>query len=91
MNDLFGIQGRGGCSCAGMYGVDVLNLKQKDIDHVLNQMRNNKNELARPGYFRINLHYTLNKREIQYIVSAVKYICKHGWKFLPLYDHLINV
>eukprot|EP01084_Bolivina_argentea_P169113 293188_1 len=49
-NDLFGIQGRGGCACAGMYGLHALGMNNDEVNHVLNQMRNNKNELARPGY-----------------------------------------
>ena len=90
MNDLFGIQGRGGCACAGMYGVFALNMNDKEIDHVITQMRENKNELARPGYFRINLHYTLSKQELEYIINAIKYICLNGWKFLPLYDIVVS-
>ena len=85
-NDLFGIQGRGGCACAGMYGVQVLEISEDEINHVLSQMRDSENEMAKPGYFRINLHYTLTEKELKYIVDAVKYICKNGWKFMPLYD-----
>eukprot|EP01084_Bolivina_argentea_P169111 293184_1 len=85
-NDLFGIQGRGGCACAGMYGLHALGMNNDEVNHVLNQMRNNKNELARPGYYRINLHYTLSENELKYVVDAVKYICNNGWRFLPLYD-----
>eukprot|EP01083_Nonionella_stella_P149393 474429_1 len=85
-NDLFGIQGRGGCACAGMYGLYTLGMNEEETNYVLNQMRCEHNELSRPGYFRINLHYTLNEKELKYIVEAVKYVCKNGWRFLPLYD-----
>ena len=86
MNDLFGIQGRGGCACAGMYGRVVLGISSQEVDHVIEQMRDNQNELARPGYFRINLHYTLTKEELEYIINAIKYVCEKGWLFVPLYD-----
>ena len=85
-NDLWGIQGRGGCACAGMYGLYTLGMSQEEVDYVLRQMRDENNELARPGYFRINLHYTLTEKELKYIVRAVKYVCENGWRFLPLYD-----
>eukprot|EP01083_Nonionella_stella_P293298 997407_1 len=85
-NDMFGIQGRGGCACAGMYGKYVLNISDKEVDHVVSQLRDNKNELARPGYFRINLHYTMNKEELAYVVNAVKFVCSKGWLFVALYD-----
>eukprot|EP00483_Globobulimina_turgida_P011897 UN11919 len=86
MNDLFGIQGRGGCACAGMYGKYVLNISQDEINDVIQQLRVDKNELARPGYFRINLHFTLTEKELKYIIAAVQFICKFGWLFVPVYD-----
>jgi len=85
LNDMFGIQGRGGCSCAGMYGIEVLAVTEKQMQHTLDQIRV-RNELARIGYYRINLHYTLTEAEVQYIVEAVKFVAENGWKFLPLYD-----
>eukprot|EP00485_Elphidium_margaritaceum_P019838 CAMPEP_0202726112 /NCGR_PEP_ID=MMETSP1385-20130828/184446_1 /ASSEMBLY_ACC=CAM_ASM_000861 /TAXON_ID=933848 /ORGANISM="Elphidium margaritaceum" /LENGTH=598 /DNA_ID=CAMNT_0049392325 /DNA_START=712 /DNA_END=2508 /DNA_ORIENTATION=- len=85
MNDLFGVQGRGGCSCAGMYGLQCLNFEQDLMEHAMDQTRKH-NELARPGYYRVNLHYTLTRAELEYVVSAVKFVCEHGWKFLVLYD-----
>eukprot|EP01083_Nonionella_stella_P087241 242609_1 len=86
LNDLFGIQGRGGCACAGMYGVECLELTDNQVEDLMAEVREDSNELARPGYFRINLHYTLNEKELEYIVHAVRFVCEHGWKFLPLYD-----
>ena len=84
LNDLFGIIGRK-AENVGMYTLNVLNINHNEIQHVLSQIRSNNNELARPGVFRINLHFTLNEKELEYIVNAVKYICENGWKFLPIY------
>eukprot|EP01084_Bolivina_argentea_P271098 461161_1 len=84
-NDLFGIQGRSGCSCAGMYSVYELKLSDEKMQQLMAQAKA-QNELARPGHYRINLHYTLTWNELEYIVKAIKYVCKNGWKFLPLYD-----
>ena len=86
LNDLFGIQGRGGSGNAGMYCLNVLSINNNEIEHILDQIRSNENEIARPGVFRINLHFTLNETELKYVVDAIKYICKNGWKFLPLYN-----
>ena len=87
LNDLFGIQGRGGCSCAGMYGLNELSKQMKiDVNHMMDQLKLNNNELARYGYYRINFHYTLKKQEFDYIINCLKYVCNHAWKFLALYD-----
>ena len=85
MNDLFGIQGYGGGANCGMYCKYSLNLTDDEMVHMIKQMSQYKNELSRPGYYRLNLHYTLTQQELQYITKAVKYICNNGWKFLPLY------
>eukprot|EP01083_Nonionella_stella_P173684 599847_1 len=83
MSDLFGIEGRG----ATAHASHVLDFMTKQyIEHVVHQLRVEQNEIARPGYFRIHLHYTLNAEERKYIVDALKFVCKHGWLLLPLYD-----
>lgn len=43
------------------------------------------NELLRMGFTRINFNYTLEEKEIDYILDAVEYICKYGWLYLPSY------
>ena len=85
MNDLFGIQGSGGSGNCGMYCKYSLNLTDDEMQHMIKQMSQYKNELSRPGYYRLNLHFTLTQNELEYITKAVKYICQNGWKFLPIY------
>ena len=71
---------------AGMYGYEMLKLQRKfDVEYMTRQIMN-ENELARIGYYRINLHYTLTKEEFEYIIGCVKFVCDHGWKFLALYS-----
>lgn len=53
---------------------------------MIRQMSRHKNELSRPGFVRIALHFTLTQPELKYITDAVRYVCCNGWKFLPLYD-----
>jgi len=85
LNDLFGIQSRAGCSCAGPYGHRLL-----DIDF-------EKSELYRkwiqkgycgikPGWCRISLHYTMDDIEAGFILDAIEFVAEHGHRFLPLYD-----
>jgi selenocysteine lyase/cysteine desulfurase len=89
LNDLFGIQSRAGCSCAGPYGHILLN-----IDHITSTKYRNLIikgcEGIKPGWVRINIHYTLKKDDINYIVNAIKFIASHGYLFLIKYDFNIK-
>lgn len=85
LNDLFGIQARGGCSCAGPYGHSLLNMnmtKSKAIEAQLveGQM------ILRPGWVRVNFNYFIDQESFNYLLDAVEIIAEHGWKMLPYYD-----
>jgi selenocysteine lyase/cysteine desulfurase len=84
-NDLFGIQCRAGCNCAGPYGHILLNIdknKSKKIrDYILKGCSG-----IRPGWVRINIHYTLNKYDIDYIIETLKFISSYGYLFLSKYE-----
>lgn len=85
MNDLFGIQARGGCSCAGPYGHSLLGLDMK-TSHALEEVINQGHEGVRPGWVRLNFNYFITERVFDYLIRAVDWIATHGWKLLPLYD-----
>lgn len=84
LNDIFGIQTRGGCSCAGTYG-HYLN----DIDYTksvaLRCEIEKGNNLAKPGWVRISLHPTMTEEEVDYIANAVEYIVAHSQLINDLY------
>ncbi|CAF1155130.1 unnamed protein product [Rotaria sordida] len=96
LNDLFGIQVRSGCSCAGPYVLDLLGIDDKTIDiytKFITQEDNDrlhgipKIELMKPGFARFNLSYFANDEEIDYILNAIEFIANDGWKFLSLYTY----
>ncbi|KAK3211697.1 hypothetical protein Dsin_016403 [Dipteronia sinensis] len=84
LNDLFGIQARGGCACAGPYGHSLL-----DFDEI----RSHKIRSAiqkgyvgvKPGWTRISFPYYMSYEEFDFIVAAVESIAIYGQRFLPLY------
>ena len=84
LNDLFGIQARGGCSCAGPYGHRLLGI---DLEH----SRAFEREIAsgcegiKPGWVRVNFNYFLSDEVFRYIVQAVALVAEHGHKLTPLY------
>lgn len=84
LNDLFGIQMRGGCSCAGPYGHNLLGMDMaysKAIETELDK----GNMLFRPGWVRLNFNYFIDEDEFEYLVRAVELVATHGWRLLPYY------
>jgi selenocysteine lyase/cysteine desulfurase len=86
LNDLFGIQSRAGCLCAGPYGHILLNVDEDLSEKYKSCVADQGFEGVKPGWVRINIHYTMSEEEFQYIVKALKFIIKHGSKFLDQYE-----
>jgi selenocysteine lyase/cysteine desulfurase len=84
LNDLFGIQARGGCSCAGPYGHSLLQLTPEYSESLADAVGHGFGCL-RPGWVRFNLHWLCSEKEVDYILAAVKMIAKWGRLLLPSY------
>lgn len=86
LNDVYGIQGRSGCSCAGPYSERLFNGRSLDRTAAEQYF---KSVSAYPpfkyGWARVNLNYFITDDEAWFIVEAVKQIAQHGWKLLPFY------
>ena len=91
LNDRFGIQTRGGCSCAGTYGhyllhVDQLTSKaieQKILEGCL---------MERPGWIRMSIHPTMTNAEIEFICDAIEAVSKNyqDWQNDYTYNSIKN-
>lgn len=86
LNDLFGIQARGGCSCAGPYGHRLLGI-DADTSTRFEAVVAEGCEVIKPGWVRVNFNYFIPEEEFQYIVEAVKLIATDGWRLLPYYEY----
>src|SRR6266540_1388641 len=84
LNDLFGIQSRGGCSCAGPYGHRLLGI---DIErsHRFEQEILAGCEGIKPGWVRISFGYFISEAVFEYVLEAVHLVATHGWTLLPEY------
>jgi selenocysteine lyase/cysteine desulfurase len=84
LNDLFGIQSRGGCSCAGPYGHRLLGI-DIETSHEYEREIARGCEGIKPGWVRVNFNYFISETVFQYIVRAVELVADHGWKLVPQY------
>jgi len=87
LNDRFGVQVRGGCSCAGTYGHYLLHVTPQMSKHITAKI--NHGDLSeKPGWVRMSLHPTMTDDEVYLILDAVMEIVKNvqSWKEDYVYD-----
>jgi len=76
LNDRFGIQARGGCSCAGTYGHFLLNVDQDTSKRIKDQILQGCNT-EKPGWVRLSFHPTITSEELKFICDSLKDLSVH--------------
>jgi len=84
LSDVFGIQSRGGCSCAGPYGHRLLGI-DVERSHRFEQEIIAGCEGIKPGWVRVSFNYFISETVFDYILEAVHLVATHGWDLLPEY------
>ena len=91
LNDRFGIQTRGGWSCAGTYGLYLLHVDRYTSNRITDKI--NHGDLSeKPGWVRASLHPTTTDEEAEYILHAIEQIIKNidAWQKEYRYDNTCN-
>ncbi|MCY1145646.1 aminotransferase class V-fold PLP-dependent enzyme [Actinoplanes sp. Pm04-4] len=84
LNDLFGIQARGGCSCAGPYGHRLLGIGPELSRRFEHEIEDGW-EGIKPGWSRLNFAYFLSETVADYLIESVALIASYGDRLLPDY------
>ncbi|KAF9601543.1 hypothetical protein IFM89_020371 [Coptis chinensis] len=84
LNDLFGIQARGGCACAGPYGHTLLNVDKEESLEFRAAIQEGYSGI-KPGWTRISFIYYMSMTEFEHILAAIEFLALYGQRFLPLY------
>ncbi len=84
LNDLFGIQSRGGCSCAGPYGHTLLGINIEESSEFEHEISLGC-EGIKPGWVRVNFNYFLSETVFQFIIDAVHMVANRSADLLPYY------
>lgn len=85
LNDLFGIQSRAGCSCAGPYGHRLLDIDLETSERYRKAVQGGYCGM-KPGWCRVGPHWVMDDAEVDYVIEAVKFIADEGFRFLDLYS-----
>jgi selenocysteine lyase/cysteine desulfurase len=71
LNDLYGVQVRGGCACAGTYGHFLLEVSAERSSEITEQI--NLGDLSeKPGWVRWSLHPTMTDTEVALFIDGLK-------------------
>ena len=84
LDQLFGIQNRAGCSCAGPYGHALLGIDLETSTRFRKLVQRGVNGM-KPGWVRVSIPYYASEHDVDCILSAVEFVAEHGVDFLPLY------
>lgn len=85
LNDFFGIQVRGGCSCAGTYGHYLFNI-DKETSKRFTEMIDKGDSTKKPGWVRISLHPTMTNSELNFVLNAIEQITSQPDNFTKDYS-----
>jgi len=86
LNDRYGIQTRGGCSCAGTYGHYLLHVDQEQSDALTSKI-DSGDLMLKPGWIRMSIHPTTTTAEIQFVTDAIIGIAENHEEWKNDYNH----
>jgi len=84
LNDVFGVQSRGGCSCAGPYGHHLLGIDAAHSQEFQDVITDGY-EGIKPGWIRLSFNYFISDAVAEYLIEAVDLIARYGYRLLPDY------
>lgn len=85
LNDLFGIQVRGGCACAGTYGHFLFGISQERSCEIVTKI--DAGDLSeKPGWIRLSLHPTMTGEELRYILDGIRHLAENHRKYAADYE-----
>ncbi|KAF4650140.1 hypothetical protein FOZ61_000629, partial [Perkinsus olseni] len=78
LNDVFGIQARGGCACGTRRVLDrTTAFSTRDM-------------IFKPGFVRVGVHFTMTQEELEYLADAILWIAEKGWKLMAAYNFKLS-
>lgn len=86
LNDRFGIQTRGGCSCAGTYGHYLLHVDQETSHDLVCQITSG-DLIKKPGWIRMSIHPTTTTKEIQFVCDSIKALAENHKEWGRVYQY----
>ncbi len=84
LSDLYGIQARGGCACAGPYGHRLLGIDRAESERIHDALASGQ-MVEKPGWTRLNFSYLMAEDTVRYILDSVSALVRDLDRWAPLY------
>ncbi len=85
LSDIYGIQARGGCACAGPYAHRLLGIDRAASEE-LHAALSAGEEMKKPGWVRLNFSYLMREETVQFIIDSVNDLSRRTEEFVPFYN-----
>jgi selenocysteine lyase/cysteine desulfurase len=85
LDQLFGIQNRAGCSCAGPYGHRLLGIERAHSERFRALIRRGFNGI-KPGWVRVSIPWYASEEDFEFLMRAVEFVASRGRDFVPAYE-----
>lgn len=89
LNDRFGVQVRGGCSCAGTYGHYLLHVSE-EYSHDITDRIDHGDLSAKPGWIRLSIHPVMTDEELTYLLDAIEAVYHHHKEWAKDYEYNVH-
>ena len=87
LNDLFGIQTRGGVSCCSLLAQDILQIGPDQQNHIYKQIVDDKGVPSNYGWCRVSFHYSMPDFIVEYIIRSIELTAQYGYLFKKYYKY----
>ncbi|AGI67461.1 putative cysteine desulfurase [Octadecabacter antarcticus 307] len=85
LSDVYGVQARGGCACAGAYGHRLLDMQKAESDSIFSAIQAGV-ETEKPGWVRLNLSALMSDEKVDAIISGVDTLAKNASRYFDDYE-----
>ena len=85
LSDIYGIQARGGCACAGPYAHHLLGIEQAESELLWAELQAG-HEMEKPGWVRLNFSYLMDEDTVNYIIDSVNALTCIAEDIAPRYQ-----
>jgi len=88
LNDLHGIQSRGGVSCCSLYAQHLLKMTPKERDNIYHEIVGEHGVPAEYGWCRVTFHYTMSNETVKFILQSIKDVARRASELQKIYKYL---
>ncbi|WP_170478334.1 aminotransferase class V-fold PLP-dependent enzyme [Ruegeria arenilitoris] len=85
LSDIYGIQARGGCACAGPYAHRLLGIDRSTSENLHTALTAGE-EMKKPGWVRLNFSYLMSEETVQFIIDSVNDLSCRTEEFVRFYN-----